>query len=228
MDSDVERNGDSVIELKGIWFGYDPERPVFQNLDFTLRRGERVVLSGANGSGKTTLFHIVMGLLRSQRGRITLYGKPREKKEDFVEVRKRIGLLFQNSDDQLFCPTVEEDVAFGPLNLGKTPAEAKAVVEKTLWLIGLEGYEKRITYKLSEGEKRLVALATVLAMRPEVLLLDEPFSGLDEDHITKLSAALIRSATTYVVISHHTNILKGEITHFSTLHKSRITRAETG
>ena len=115
-----------------------------------------------------------------------VFGKPRAAERDFHEVRRRVGLLFQDADDQLFCPTVVEDVAFGPLNLGLPRDRVRQVVAETLEAVGLAGYEHRITYKLSGGEKRLVALATVLAMQPEVLLLDEPTSGLDEQATERL------------------------------------------
>ena len=115
------------------------------------------------------------------------------KEADFIEVRRRMGLLFQDADDQLFSPTVLEDVAFGPLNLGKSKAEAIAISKKTLEFLGLDGFEDRITYKLSGGEKRLVSLATVLAMEPEILLLDEPGNALDSTMKTKLINVLVKT-----------------------------------
>ena len=114
-----------------------------------------------------------------------LFGVP-TKLSDFENIRQRIGLLFQDADDQLFNPTVLEDVAFGPLNLGKSVKEAKDIAQKTLRALGLEGFEERIIYKLSGGEKRLVSLATVMAMEPEILLLDEPTTGLDDSTKEKL------------------------------------------
>jgi len=121
---------------------------------------------------------------------------------DFHEVRRRVGLLFQDADDQLFCPTVAEDVAFGPLNLGVPRDRVRQVVAETLESVGLAGYENRITYKLSGGEKRLVALATVLAMQPEVLLLDEPVSGLDEQATERLTELFARLPHAMLVVSH--------------------------
>ncbi len=197
-----------LIELKQVIFGYSVERPVLQKLDFALHEGERVALLGANGSGKTTLFHLIMGLLIPDSGTLNIFGKERRERKDFDEVRRRIGLLFQDSDDQLFSPTVAEDIAFGPFNLGKSREEVLETVEETLALLGLEGFENRITYKLSGGEKRLVALGTVLAMRPDILLLDEPVIGLDEEHRSRFISILKESALSYIIISHDGDFLK--------------------
>jgi cobalt/nickel transport system ATP-binding protein len=148
-----------------------------------------------------------MGLIRPDQGTIEIFGEQRREERDFREVRERIGLLFQDSDDQLFCPTVAEDVAFGPLNLGKTREEAVGIVHAVLGRLGLEGFEERLTYKLSGGEKRLVSLASVLAMEPEVLLLDEPTTGLDEDTVARLVDILRSSQLTYLIASHDTEFL---------------------
>jgi cobalt/nickel transport system ATP-binding protein len=158
----AEHHAASLIDLEEVRFGYDPSRPVLKDLRFSLGKGERTALVGANGSGKSTLFLLIMGFLRPQSGRVRIFGEYREGERDFVEVRRRVGLLFQDSDDQLFSPTVAEDIAFGPFNLGKKREEVRRIVERTLAMVGLEGYEDRITYKLSGGEKRLAALATVL------------------------------------------------------------------
>ncbi len=124
-----------------------------------------------------------------------------------MEVREHVGLVFQDADDQLFSPTVFEDVAFGPLNLGKTRREAEAVVERTLDRLGLGGYERRITHRLSGGEKRLVSLATVLAMEPDVLLLDEPSVGLDEEASARVVEALKALDAAMVVVSQDPDFL---------------------
>jgi len=191
-----------LIRLRNVSFSYDPERPVLDGVNFELKSGERIGLVGSNGSGKTTLLHLIVGLLRPTTGQIEAFGRPRREEKDFLEVRRRAGLLFQDSEDQLFCPTVAEDVAFGPLNLGKSHDEALAIVAETLQSLRLAGYEDRITYKLSVGEKRLVSLATVLAMRPDVLLLDEPTSGLDEDAEERITAILKGLSLSMIVVSH--------------------------
>jgi cobalt/nickel transport system ATP-binding protein len=196
-----------IINLEDISFSYSGDKPVLDHLSFQLRRGDRIGLVGPNGSGKTTLFHIVMGLLRPSSGRIELFGKPANEEKDFTAARRRIGLLFQDADDQLFCPTVLEDVAFGPLNLGKSPQEARDIALKTLARLDLSGFENRITYKLSGGEKRLVSLATVLAMDPEVLLLDEPTNGLDEDTERRITDILKALNLPCIFISHNLDFL---------------------
>jgi len=196
-----------IINLKGISFAYPGDKRVLDHLSFQLRRGERIGLAGPNGSGKTTFFHIIMGLLRPSSGRIELFGRPANDEKDFRGARKRIGLLFQDADDQLFCPTVLEDVAFGPLNLGKSPEEARDIALKTLSRLDLSGFEDRITYKLSGGEKRLVSLATVLAMDPEVLLLDEPTNGLDEETEEKITDILKGLNLSCIFISHNLDFL---------------------
>jgi cobalt/nickel transport system ATP-binding protein len=148
-----------------------------------------------------------MGLLRPTQGKIEVFGEKRIQEKDFREVRERIGLLFQDSDDQLFCPTVAEDVAFGPLNLGKSQEEATAITQDVLRNLGLEGFGDRVTYKLSGGEKRLVALATILAMQPEVLILDEPSTGLDEKTVELVVQILRNSGLTFLIASHNSDLL---------------------
>ncbi len=191
-----------LINLEDIKFSYPSGERVFHGVSFKLYKGERIGLIGPNGSGKTSLFHIIMGLLKPESGRIEIFGKKIETEKHFREVRRKIGLLFQDADDQLFSPTVLEDVAFGPLNLGKSVSEAKKIAMETLELLGLSGFEDRVTYKLSGGEKRLVSLATVLAMEPEVLLLDEPTSGLDRETTEIIIDCLKHLDIAYVFISH--------------------------
>jgi cobalt/nickel transport system ATP-binding protein len=161
-----------------------------------------LAVTGDNGSGKTTFLHLIVGLLKPGGGTIAVFGKPRKIESDFHEVRRRVGLLFQDADDQLFCPTVAEDVAFGPLNLGLGREQVRQIVAQTLKELGLAGYEQRLTYRLSSGEKKLVALATVLAMQPEVLLLDEPTSGLDQRAVGRLLDVLRNLSQAMILISH--------------------------
>ena len=205
-----------LIRFHDVDFSYNGNRPVLSRCNFTLDAdrdasrdsSRRVALIGPNGSGKTTLLHLIVGLLRPDSGVIEAFGKDRRREADFHEVRRRAGLLFQQADDQLFCPTVAEDVAFGPMNLGKTRGEVRQIVAETLDSLGLSGYEQRITYKLSGGEKRLVALATVLAMQPEVLLLDEPTSGLDEQATARLVEILAGLPQAMIVVSHDRRFLE--------------------
>lgn len=217
-----------IIRLAGVSFNYpgnQAKRPVLDELDLDINRGDRVGLIGYNGSGKTTLFHLIMGLLRPTRGEIVVFGQKRQEEKDFREVRAKIGLLFQDSDDQLFCPTVAEDVAFGPLNLGKSEEEAMAITQEVLSRLGLEGFEDRLTYKLSGGEKRLISLATVLAMKPEVLILDEPSTGLDEDTVKLLINILRDSEFTYLIASHNRDFLSETTDTLYRLEQGKVARA---
>ncbi|OPX34037.1 MAG: ABC transporter ATP-binding protein [Desulfobacteraceae bacterium 4484_190.1] len=201
-----------IINLTDISFSYPEGAPLLNNLSMQIYKGDRVGLIGPNGGGKTTLFHIIMGLLKPYSGKVEIFGKPVREEKDFRSVRQRIGLLFQDSDDQLFSPTVLEDVAFGPLNLGKPVDEAKVIARKTLDSLGLSGFEDRITYKLSGGEKRMVSLATVLAMEPEILLLDEPSAGLDENTRASLIKVLTGLDLSYILISHEMEFLDSTTT----------------
>lgn len=196
-----------IIHLEKISFGYPNRQAVLRDLDLHFYTGQKIGLMAPNGSGKTTLFHIIMGLLKPDSGRVTLFGQERRREKDFLEVRRRIGLLFQDADDQLFSPTVIEDVAFGPLNLGQSRAQARATAEKTLADLGLEAFADRITHQLSGGEKRLVSLATVLAMAPEVLLLDEPSNGLDTDTRQRIVEILKALKISFILISHNLDFL---------------------
>ncbi len=211
-----------LVELRDVDFAYGPDRPMLSRCNFCLRSGERVALLGPNGCGKTTLLHLIVGLLRPGAGQIQVFGRQRVAEADFYEVRRRVGLLFQDADDQLFCPTVAEDVAFGPLNLGKPRDEVRRIVAGTLDSLGLAGYEQRVTYHLSGGEKRLVALATVLAMQPDVLLLDEPSGGLDDGATERLIGVLARLPQAMLVVSHDRAFWEAVTTSAAELREGRV------
>lgn len=196
-----------LIDLENVSFSYPGQGPLLDRLNFQLRKGERLGLIGPNGSGKSTFMHLLMGLIKPDSGSVRLFGMPMAGEKDFKQARKRLGFVFQNADDQLFSPTVIEDVAFGLLNNGKTPKEAVALSKKILRALDLEGFEDRITYKLSGGEKKLVSLATVLVMEPEVLLLDEPTTGLDEQTVKRIADLLNELNIGYVVVSHEFDFL---------------------
>lgn len=213
-----------LLELRGIGFRF-PGRPVFDGVDLRLEAGERVALLGPNGAGKTTLLHLLVGLRRPNTGEVLAFGRPRLRERDFHDVRARVGLLFQDSDDQLFCPTVLEDVAFGPLNLGRTRDQAREDAERILAVLGLDGFEDRVTHRLSAGEKRLVALATVLAMDPDVLLLDEPTNGLDEDTEARLTEYLGKASQAMLIVSHDRRFLERLATRALVLRQGRLEQA---
>ncbi len=192
----------TLLELDRVRFAYAGRPPVLNDAGLRIGAGDRLAITGPNGAGKSTLLRLLVGLARPQAGRVAAFGRERTSEADFREVRRRVGLVFQDPDDQLFCPTVLEDVAFGPLNLGHAPAEARAIAERTLARLALSDFRERITHKLSGGEKRLVSLAAVLAMEPEVLLLDEPSNFLDEATTERLVAILNGLDQALVVVSH--------------------------
>jgi cobalt/nickel transport system ATP-binding protein len=215
-----------LIEFRDVDFAYSPGAAVLRGCGFCLRPGERLALRGSNGCGKTTLLHLIVGLLRPDGGQITIFDQPRKVEADFHDVRRRVGLLFQDADDQLFCPTVAEDVAFGPLNLGKPRGEVRRIVAATLDSLGLSGYEQRVTYRLSGGEKRLVALATVLAMQPDVLLLDEPSGGLDDEATERLIGLLARLPQAMIIASHDRAFADAVTTSAAELQQGKVVAEE--
>ncbi len=211
-----------LFSLNNISFNYPGREPVIKDLQLQFFQGDRIGLVAPNGSGKTTLFHLIMGLLTPTAGTIEFMGKPMVSGEDFAVLRQKIGLLFQDADDQLFSPTVIEDVAFGPLNLGCSREEAREISLQTLAFLGLSDFADRITFKLSGGEKKLVSLATVLAMKPEVLLLDEPTAGLDRKTKARLMEILNHLELSYIIISHEFDFLKETAHHIYTMENGRI------
>lgn len=193
----------NIIKLENICYSYPgSDSMVLHHLNLEINQGDRIGMMAPNGSGKTTLLHTIMGICRPDSGSIQIFGKQLKLEKDFLPIRAKIGLLFQDSDDQLFCPTVLDDVAFGPLNLGLSRDAALDIAQKTLKQLGIESFEQTITHRLSGGQKRLVALAAVLAMEPEVLLLDEPTAGLDNKVQKKLIDILNGLDIPYFVISH--------------------------
>ncbi|WP_421867369.1 energy-coupling factor ABC transporter ATP-binding protein [Motiliproteus sp.] len=211
-----------LFDIRGLSYRYPRRGPVLDQVDFQLHAGERVALTGPNGAGKTTLLHLLVGLKKAKAGQIQAFGRERSGEGDFVEVRARAGFLFQDPDDQLFCPTVLEDVAFGPLNQGKSRAEALDCARQTLASLGLDGFEERITHQLSGGEKRMVSLAAVLAMEPEVLLLDEPSNALDTQARQRLLDTLKSLPQAMIIISHDDDFLQQLATRWLRLDQAKL------
>ena len=196
------------LELGGVNIHRGNSR-LISNINFQLNPGERVALLGSNGAGKSTFLEALVGLHPMSGGVYKAFGRTLKEERDFRQIWSKIGLVFQDSDDQLFCPSVIEDVAFGPINLGHCPKDARMIALATLEKLGLDGLSERITHKLSGGEKRLVSIATVLAMNPEIILLDEPTTGLDEnvrqrliDCLAKLPQALLFTSHDQYLIDH--------------------------
>ncbi len=196
----------ATVLLDNISFSHPGGARLFHHLRLAIG-SERVGFIGPNGSGKTTLFHIIMGLLKPDSGRVLLDNREVSDAKAWRQLRQQVGFLFQDADDQLFSPTVLEDVAFGPLNMGDEGSVAKSKAIATLNSLGLTDFEDRITHKLSGGEKKLVALATILVMEPDILLLDEPTNNLDSSTRGRLVAILENLRLPMVIISHDYDFL---------------------
>jgi len=216
-----------LIELQEISFTYPgAAKPVLDRVSIALHEQQRLGLIGPNGSGKTTLFYVIMGLLTTESGRVYFKGVEVKNEKNLRGLRKEIGLLFQDADDQLFSPTVLEDVAFGPLNLGISPAEAREIALRTLNELGLADLEKRITHQLSGGEKKLVSLATILAMQPRALLLDEPTNNLDPVTRARLIEILSGLDLALVIISHDWDFLAETSQDIYAMDQGRVTQCD--
>lgn len=195
-----------ALEVEQLAFAYPDGRQALFGVDLRVEPGERVALLGPNGAGKTTLVLHLAGILGAVAGgtgagAITV-GGVRLARDTLSEVRRRVGLVFQDPDDQLFMPTVGDDVAFGPANHGVTGDALRERVERALELVGMSGFEDRAPYHLSFGQRRRVALATVLAMDPEVLVLDEPSSNLDPAARRELAEILHRLPVAVLMVTH--------------------------
>ncbi len=190
-----------AIEVQDLRFSYPDGREALRGTDLRVEPGQRVALFGPNGAGKTTLALHLNGIYEAATGTVRI-GDLVLSEPSLTEIRRRVGLVFQDPDDQLFMPTVAEDVAFGPANLGMSGAELEARVAEALAAVEASDFGDRAPHHLSGGERRRVAIATVLAMRPDVLVLDEPTSGLDPAGRRELVTTLQRLDITQLVITH--------------------------
>lgn len=197
----------SALDVAGLCYRYPQGRPVLRDVTFSVPAGERVALLGANGAGKSTLLLHLNGLLRPETGTVTVGGLA-VREDTLREVRRRVGFVFQDPDDQLFLPTLLEDVAFGPLNHGVAPYEAERAAHSLLHRLGLEHAAERAAHHLSGGEKRLASLATVLVMEPEVLVLDEPTAGLDARGRRRVVELLGGRPETLIVATHDLDVAR--------------------
>ena len=190
-----------ALDVRGLSFAYPDGRQVLYDVHLRVAAGERVALLGPNGAGKTTLVLHLNGILTAGRGSIHVAGV-KVGPDTVLEVRRRVGIVFQDPDDQLFMPTVAEDVAFGPANLGLRGDGLRRRVEEALAAVGMADYAERPPHHLSFGQRRRVAVATVLAMHPEVLVLDEPSGNLDPSSRREL-AAIVQSLPVAVLMVTH-------------------------
>jgi cobalt/nickel transport system ATP-binding protein len=193
---------DAAIQVTGLSYSYAAGPRALDGVSFTVAAGESVALVGPNGAGKTTLFLCLAGVLTAKGGSVRVGGLDPSDPAQRRQLPRKVGIVFQNSDDQLFHSSVFDDVAFGPLNLGLPPDEVRARVAEALAQVSLTGSESRVPLHLSGGEKRRTALAGVLAMRPDVLLLDEPSSGLDPRGRREFIHLLNQLGSTRIIASH--------------------------
>jgi cobalt/nickel transport system ATP-binding protein len=196
----------TVIELQGVTFTYPGDVTALDTFSAAISRGRRTAVLGRNGSGKTTLFSLLNGLQRPQKGVILFDGEPiRYDRQGLLKLRQAVGMVFQDPDSQLFSACIYEDISFGPLNLGLPEAEVRIRVENALGQMKLTGLENRPTHSLSFGQKKRACIAGVLAMQPQVLVLDEPFAGLDPIMAAEFMSildGLHRGGTTLIIATH--------------------------
>ncbi len=194
-----------MIEFDNVSFSYEKKTSVLKNLSFTINDGESVGLIGANGAGKSTIMKILLGLIPCN-GEVRVDGIP-VKKENLPEIRRKLGFVLQNSDNQMFMPTVYEDMMFAPRNYGLSKEEAEEKVDKVLTELGLTELKHRYNHKISGGEKRMAAIATVLAMEPEAVLMDEPSTALDPMNRRTVINAINKLTMTKLIASHDLDMI---------------------
>ena len=197
---------DTALAIGNLRFAYPDGVQALKGVDLSIAAGEKVALLGPNGAGKTTLLLHLNGILRGE-GDIRVMGEPLNN-ANLKGIRAQVGLVFENPDDQLFSPTVFDDVAFGPLYMGLPKEEVLERVRLALQQVGMEGFGERLPHHLSLGQKKRIAMATVLAMSPAILALDEPFSGLDPSARRELLHLLQALPQTMIVSTHHIPIIR--------------------
>ena len=205
-----------LIETRDLTYIYPNSVTGLDRVNFIAPRNSRIAVIGANGAGKSTLFKHFNGIFKPTSGSVLIRGEPITK-ENIREVRKFVGVVFQNADDQIFAPTVEQDVAFGPTNIGLDEATVQHRVQEALRMVGMEDRAERVPHHLSGGEKKRVAIAGIIAMEPQVLVLDEPTAGLDPQGVTDLIEfinSLSRKYGMTVIFSSHEVSLIPEIADY--------------
>ncbi|WP_048190101.1 ATP-binding cassette domain-containing protein [Methanobacterium sp. SMA-27] len=200
-----------VIETKDITYEYPDGTKALEKVNFMAEEGKIVALLGPNGAGKSTLFLHFNGILRPSSGNVVIDGENvNYNKKELMKIRQKVGIVFQNPDDQLFAPTVVEDVAFGPMNMGLSKDDVESRVQEALSRVGMEGFEKKPPHHLSGGQKKRVAIAGILAMKPKIMVLDEPTSGLDPkgaSQILRLLYQLNTEGMTIVISTHDVDLV---------------------
>lgn len=212
----------AAIEIRALSYTYPDGKRALAELSFDVARGETLGLVGPNGAGKTTLFLCLAGVLSAQSGSLQVAGLDPRKPAERKLLPARVGIIFQNSDDQLFSSTLGDDVAFGPLNLGVAADEVRRRVGDALTRVGLPGFEERVPFHLSGGEKRRAAIAGVLAMQPDILLLDEPSMFLDPRGRRDLIRLLNELTNTKIIATHDLDMILDTCEHVVVLDQGKL------
>lgn len=195
-----------MIKFENVSFAYEKGEPVISDMSFDIARGEAVGLIGANGAGKSTIMKLMLGLVTANEGRVLVDGEE-VGKNNLSQVRKKLGFVLQNSDNQMFMPTVYEDMMFAPLNYGMSREDAERKVDEVLERLGLQYLKHKYNHKISGGEKRMAAIATILAMEPEAVLMDEPTSALDPYNRRIVINTIRDMDQTRVITSHDLDMI---------------------
>lgn len=205
------KNNMKAVETKNISYKYPDGTKALDNVNFSASEGKMIALLGPNGAGKSTLFLHFNGILKPSNGTVLVNNEPLQyDKKGLMKIRQEVGIVFQNPDDQLFAPTVKEDVAFGPMNMDLSDDEIEKRVENALKRVGMDGFENKPPHLLSGGQKKRIAIAGILAMRPNIMVLDEPTSGLDPtgaSRIMKLLYKLNKEGITIIISTHDVDLV---------------------
>lgn len=199
------------LSTENLSFTYSDGTQALKNINIEIEKGEKVAIIGPNGAGKSTLFSYFNGLTEPTSGCVKIEGKPISfEKDELLKVRQKVGIVFQDPNDQLFAPTVKEDIAFGPMNLGLSYDEVEKRVEDALKMVGMENYEDKTPHHLSGGQQKRIAIAGIIAMKPELMILDEPTAGLDPDGVEKvlnIMNQLNEEGMTLIISSHDIDMI---------------------
>lgn len=199
------------LSTENLSFTYPDGTQALKNINIEIEKGEKVAIIGPNGAGKSTLFSHFNGLTEPTSGCVKIEGKSISfEKDELLKVRQKVGIVFQNPNDQLFAPTVKEDIAFGPMNLGLSYDEVEKRVEDALKMVGMENYEDKTPHHLSGGQQKRIAIAGIIAMKPELMILDEPTAGLDPDGVEKvlnIMNQLNEEGMTLIISSHDIDMI---------------------
>ena len=201
------------LSIKNLSYTYPDGTHALKNVNMEILKGQKVAIMGPNGAGKSTLFSHFNGLTEPKSGYLEIDGKKMEyDKKTLLEIRQKVGIVFQDPNDQLFAPTVKEDVAFGPMNLGLSYEEVEKRVDEALTLVGMEKFKDKTPHHLSGGQQKRVAIAGIIAMKPEIMILDEPTAGLDPqgvDKVLDILNNLNKEGMTIVISSHDIEMVNG-------------------